>query len=298
MESGSSSRTDSLPQALTSGSIMANALTVDVEEYYHVSAFEAVIKRSDWGTLPSRVEVSTRRVLEILGDAGVKATFFTLGMVAERAPKLLRDIVAQGHELASHGYDHTRLPLLDRESLKQDLLRAKHGLEDAAGAAVIGYRAPSFSVGPANLWALEIVRDTGHAYSSSIYPGRRDLYGFPGAQRFAHREQSSGLLEIPVSTLRMFNRNWPCGGGGFFRLYPYQLTRWCFRRLNESERQPGVFYTHPWEFDLDQPRQTSVSAKSRFRHYHNLDKTAARLRCLLRDFQWRPMREVFAAELH
>jgi polysaccharide deacetylase family protein (PEP-CTERM system associated) len=270
---------------------------VDVEEYYHVSAFEGVISRSGWATLPSRVEVSTRRLLEILGEAGVKATFFTLGVVAERVPQLVRDIVARGHEVASHGYDHTRLTFLNRESLKQDLLRAKHGLEDAGGAAVIGYRAPSFSVGPATLWALELVRDTGHLYSSSIYPGRRDLYGFPGADRFAHREQRSGLLEIPVSTIRVLNRNWPCGGGGFFRLYPYWLTRWCFRRLNEHEGRPGVFYTHPWEFDADQPRQASVSAKTRFRHYHNLHKTSERLDQLLRDFRWGPLRQVFATEL-
>jgi polysaccharide deacetylase family protein (PEP-CTERM system associated) len=273
---------------------IVNAMTVDVEDYFQVAAFEDRISRSDWDRLPCRVDANTHRVLDVFAEHGVKGTFFTLGWVAERYPGLVRRIVAEGHEIASHGYDHTRLNEFDRDQLREDLLRTKGLLEDLAGTAVLGYRAPSYSIGARNLWALDVVQETGHVYSSSIYPIRHDLYGMPDAPRFPFRLRPDAILEIPVTTLRFAERNFPCGGGGYFRLMPYPLYRWAMRRVNDTDRQPGMFYFHPWEIDPTQPRVEGASLRSRFRHYVNLDTMEARLRRLLGDFRWGRMDEVFA----
>jgi polysaccharide deacetylase family protein (PEP-CTERM system associated) len=273
---------------------IVNAMTVDVEDYFQVAAFEDRISRSDWDRLPCRVDANTHRVLDVFAEHGVKSTFFTLGWVAERYPGLVRRIVAEGHEIASHGYDHTRLNEFDRDQLREDLLRTKGLLEDLAGTAVLGYRAPSYSIGARNLWALDVVQETGHVYSSSIYPIRHDLYGMPDAPRFPFRLRPDAILEIPVTTLRFAERNFPCGGGGYFRLMPYPLYRWAMRRVNDTDRQPGMFYFHPWEIDPTQPRVEGASLRSRFRHYVNLDTMEVRLRRLLGDFRWGRMDEVFA----
>jgi polysaccharide deacetylase family protein (PEP-CTERM system associated) len=273
---------------------IVNAMTVDVEDYFQVAAFEDQISRSDWDRWPCRVDANTHRVLDVFAEHRVKGTFFVLGWVAERYPGLVRRLVAEGHEIASHGYDHTRLNEFDRDQLREDLLRTKGLLEDLAGTAVLGYRAPSYSIGARNLWALDVVQETGHVYSSSIYPIRHDLYGMPDAPRFPFRLRPDAILEIPVTTLRFAERNFPCGGGGYFRLMPYPLYRWAMRRVNDTDRQPGMFYFHPWEIDPTQPRVEGASLRSRFRHYVNLGTMEARLRRLLGDFSWGRMDEVFA----
>jgi len=272
---------------------IVNAMTVDVEDYFQVAAFEDRISRSDWDRLPCRVDANTHRVLDVFAEHRVKGTFFMLGWVAQRYPELVRRLVAEGHEIASHGYDHTRLNEFDRDQLREDLLRTKGLLEDLAGTAVLGYRAPSYSIGARNLWALDVVQETGHVYSSSIYPIRHDLYGMPDAPRFPFRLRPDAILEIPVTTLRFAERNFPCGGGGYFRLMPYPLYRWAMHRVNDTDRQPGMFYFHPWEIDPTQPRVEGASLRSRFRHYVNLDTMEARLRRLLGDFRWGRMDEVF-----
>ena len=272
---------------------IVNALTVDVEDYFQVAAFEANIRRDDWDRMPCRVEANTNRVLDLFEARGVKGTFFVLGWIAERYPRLVRRIVADGHELASHGYDHTRLHHFDRGQLREDLLRTRGLLEQVGATAVIGYRAPSYSIGARNLWALDVVQETGHVYSSSIYPIRHDLYGMPDAPRFPFRLRPDAILEIPVTTVRLAERNLPCGGGGYFRLLPYPLYRWAMRRVNDSDGQPGMFYFHPWEVDPDQPRIPGASLRSRFRHYVNLHAMEGRLKRLLGDFRWGRMDEVF-----
>jgi polysaccharide deacetylase family protein (PEP-CTERM system associated) len=280
---------DSLP----AGTGIVNALTVDVEDYFQVAAFEGQFSRGDWDRLPCRVEANTNRVLDLFAERGLKGTFFMLGWVAERYPQLARRVVGEGHELASHGYDHVRVHGFDRDQLRADLVRTKALLEDLSGAQVIGYRAPSYSIGERNLWALDVVQETGHVYSSSIYPIRHDLYGMPGAPRFPFRLRPDAILEIPVTTLRIGGRNLPCGGGGYFRLLPYGLYRWAMRRVNEVDRQPGMFYFHPWEIDPQQPRVAGAPLRSRFRHYTNLDTMEVRLRRLLEDFRWDRMDRVF-----
>jgi polysaccharide deacetylase family protein (PEP-CTERM system associated) len=273
---------------------LANALTIDVEDYFQVSAFAPYIRRDEWDTRECRVERNVDRILALLDAQGTRATFFTLGWVAERYPALVRRIVDGGHELASHGHGHQRASELDRAAFRADVERAKKRLEDTGGAAVRGYRAPSFSIGPANLWALDTLLETGHVYSSSIYPIRHDHYGMPEAPRFAHR-RDNGLLEIPPTTLRLAGRNLPSSGGGFFRLLPYDVSRWMIRRVNRQDGQPAVFYFHPWEIDAAQPRVAGVDAKTRFRHYVNLHRNEAKLRRLLQDFRWARMDEVFLA---
>jgi polysaccharide deacetylase family protein (PEP-CTERM system associated) len=276
------------------GGEVVNALTVDVEDYFHVQAFAGVISRDDWEALPRRVERNTNRMLDLFAELGVKATFFTLGWVAERHPGIVRRIVADGHELASHGLTHRRADTQSREEFRDDVTRAKAILEDAGGVAVKGYRAATFSIGEGNWWAFEVLAETGHAYSSSIYPVTHDLYGMPNCPRGAFREERSGMTEIPLTTIRCFGRNLPCGGGGYFRLLPYGVTRWAMRRVNREDRQPCIFYTHPWEIDPDQPRQHQAPLKSRLRHYTNLAETEGRMRRLLRDFRWGRMDEAFA----
>ena len=272
-----------------------NALTIDVEDYFQVSAFAPHIPRSEWPTRECRVERNVDRILAMLDQHGTHATFFTLGWVAERYPALVRRIVAEGHELASHGYDHTRVHNFTPEQFRADVVRTKAVLEDIGGVQVRGYRAPSYSINAKNLWALDVLQETGHVYSSSIYPIRHDLYGMPDAPRFPFRFRPDGILEIPVTTVRMGGRNYPCGGGGYFRLLPYGAFRWMLARVNEQDRQSGLFYFHPWEVDPGQPRVKGAPLKSRFRHYLNLDSMASRLERLLGDFSWGRMDEVFGA---
>ena len=271
---------------------ITNALTIDVEDYFQVSAFAPYIARSTWDRCECRVERNVQRILALLAERQIRATFFTLGWIAERYPALVRDIVAGGHELASHGYGHERVSDLDEAAFRNDLLSAKHVLEDTGGVAVRGYRAPSFSIGKRNLWALETLLRTGHRYSSSIYPIAHDHYGMPDAPRFAYRTEQ-GLLEVPVTTLRMGSRNFPSSGGGYFRLLPYPVTRWMLQRVNRAERQPAIFYFHPWEIDPGQPRIPGTDAKTRFRHYVNIDRNEAKLVRLLDDFRWGRMDDIF-----
>jgi polysaccharide deacetylase family protein (PEP-CTERM system associated) len=270
-----------------------NALTVDVEEYFQVAAFERTIARSDWHRTASRVEYSTTRVLDLCAEKNAKATFFVLGWIAEKHPSLVSRIVADGHELASHGYDHTRLHQFTPTQFREDVIRTKRILEDIGGVPVRGYRAPSYSINGSNLWAHDVLQETGHVYSSSIYPIRHDLYGMPEAPRFAFRFRPDGILEIPVTTVQIGRRNFPCGGGGYFRLMPYPAFRWALQRVNRGDRQSGLFYFHPWEVDPGQPRVKGAPLKSRFRHYINLGTMHARLGRLLDDFRWGRMDEVF-----
>ncbi|HFD88024.1 MAG TPA: DUF3473 domain-containing protein [Gammaproteobacteria bacterium] len=268
-------------------------MTVDVEDYFQVSAFESHIPRNEWDLWPQRVEENTQRILDLFEQKNVKATFFTLGWVAERYPQLVREIVQRGHELACHGYSHVRVTEQSPEEFRQDVSLAKKILEDVSGVEVTGYRAASYSIGRNNLWALKILENLGFRYSSSIYPVKHDLYGMPDAPRFAfHPEVAPGLLEVPISTLPMGRRNLPCGGGGFFRLYPYWFSRWAMRRIN-GEGRPAVFYFHPWEVDPGQPRPTGLKPKTRLRHYLNLKKMEDRVRRLLEDFRWDTMTNVF-----
>jgi polysaccharide deacetylase family protein (PEP-CTERM system associated) len=273
-----------------------NALTIDVEDYFHVSAFAPHVPREDWDRLPCRVERNVDAILAMLTEHRTRATFFMLGWVAERYPGLVRRIVEQGHELASHGYAHRRVTEQSREEFREDVTRAKRLLEDISGVAVQGYRAPSFSIGEGNLWALECLSEAGYRYSSSIYPVRHDHYGMPGAPRFAFHPQGRSLLELPVTTVRYFNQNLPAGGGGYFRLLPYWVSRAWLKRVNEVDGRPCIFYFHPWEIDPQQPRFRQASALAKFRHYLNLERTEARLCRLLVDFAWGPIEHVFLAQ--
>jgi len=276
---------------------IVNALTVDVEDYFHVSAFASRIPRSQWDTMPCRVEGNIDRILCILEENHVKATFFTLGWVGKRYPELVRRITKHGHELASHGYSHERVDELSANAFLRDISLAKHVLEDISGVEVKGYRAPSFSIGREQSWALGCIEIAGYQYSSSIYPIVHDHYGIPDAPRFPYVARGS-VLEIPLSTVRLFGRNWPAAGGGYFRLLPYAISRWCIRQINWVERQPTVFYFHPWELDPQQPRVSNVSLKSRFRHYLNLSRMEDRLRSLLEDFSWDRVEHVFLGRGH
>lgn len=273
---------------------ITNALTIDVEDWFQVSAMAPYIRRSDWDTRECRVERNVERILALLDERQVKATFFTLGWVAERYPQLVRRIVDGGHELASHGHGHERASDLTPAALREDVGRAKQVLEDIAGVPVLGYRAPSFSISERNLWAFDTLAEAGYRYSSSLYPIRHDHYGMPDAPRFAHR-RDNGLLEIPITTLRVRERNFPSSGGGWFRLMPYAMTRWIIRRVNAEDRQAAIFYLHPWEIDPGQPRVPGIDAKTRFRHYVNIGRTEGRLQQLLADFRWGRMDRIFLA---
>lgn len=271
---------------------IVNALTVDVEDYFQVSAFAPHIARDAWPTMECRVERNIDRVLELLHDARATATFFTLGWIAERYPAMTRRIADAGHELASHGFGHERATEQSRDAFLADIRLAKAIIEDVASCDVHGYRAPSFSIGPSNVWAFDAIAEAGYRYSSSLYPIRHDHYGVPDAPRFAH-EVRPGLLEVPIATVRMLNANWPAGGGGYFRLLPYHVSQWSIRRINARDRQPAMFYFHPWELDPGQPRVPNVKVKARVRHYMNLHRMAPRLRRLLRDFRWNRADRVF-----
>jgi polysaccharide deacetylase family protein (PEP-CTERM system associated) len=274
------------------GASITNALTIDVEDYFQVSAFAPYIARADWERRECRVERNVDRILELLDEHDTAATFFTLGWIAERYPQLVRRLAEQGHEVASHGYGHERASDLNRADFRADIIRAKGVLEDLTGHAVNGYRAPSFSIGPGNLWALDTLARAGHRYSSSIYPIRHDHYGMPDAPRFAH-QAADGLIEIPITTLRLFNRNLPSSGGGYFRLLPYSLSRWMLRRVNRVDGETAVFYFHPWEIDAGQPRIDGIDRKTRFRHYLNIHRMERRLQSLLGDFKWGRMDHLF-----
>jgi polysaccharide deacetylase family protein (PEP-CTERM system associated) len=275
-----------------SAEAIVNALTVDVEDYFQVSAFAAHIPRSSWDSQPCRVEANIDRILGLLAETKVSATFFTLGWIAERYPALVRRVVDGGHELASHGYEHLRANEQAIGAFLADIRLAKAVLEDIAGREVKGYRAPSFSIGAANTWAFDCIAEAGYLYSSSIYPIRHDHYGSPDAPRFAYKVREN-LLEVPVATVRMLNSNWPAGGGGYFRLLPYGVSKWSIQRVNAVDRQPAMFYFHPWELDPTQPRVKGPGAKARFRHYLNLERTEPRLRRLLADFRWDRVDRVF-----
>jgi polysaccharide deacetylase family protein (PEP-CTERM system associated) len=269
-------------------------MTIDVEDYFQVSAFASHIPRDSWPSLACRVESNIDRILAMLDERDVKATFFTLGWIAERYPAMVRLIVDNGHELASHGHNHLRVSDQSPDEFLDDITRSKKLLEDIGGQAVIGYRAPSFSIGTRNLWALDILQEAGYRYSSSIYPIHHDHYGMPDAPRFKfHPRGPSGLVELPATTVKLFERNLPASGGGYFRLLPYSLSRWLMRRVNHTDLQPCIFYFHPWEIDPGQPRQKNIGLKTRFRHYVNLSRTEPRIRALLRDFQWGRMDHIF-----
>lgn len=272
--------------------VIVNALTIDVEDYFQVSAFAQHIPRDSWDTLPCRVEANVDRILALLAEHDARATFFTLGWLAERHPEMIRRIVAAGHELASHGYGHCRASEQGYGEFLADIRLAKAVLEDVASSAVNGYRAPSFSIGPANLWAFDCIAEAGYRYSSSVYPIRHDHYGAPDSPRFAH-EVRPGLLEVPVATVRALNANWPAGGGGYFRLLPYRVSRWSLRRINAVDGESAMFYFHPWEIDPEQPRVAGPGLKARFRHYLNLKRMESRLRRLLCDFRWERVDRVF-----
>lgn len=272
---------------------IVNAMTVDVEDYFHASVFDRAVPRSTWTDLESRVVPNTERLLQILNEANVRATFFVLGWVAERFPGLVRRIAESRHEVASHGFEHRLIYDQTPAAFREDIRRARHAIEDAAGVQVFGYRAPSFSVTTRSLWALDILCEEGYRYDASIFPVRHHRYGIPDAPRHPYFIEHHGrrLLEVPGSTVRLGSINLPVAGGGYFRLLPYAWTRWGIGRLNRLERRPAVFYLHPWEIDPDQPR-VRVRFLSRVRHYSNLAKTESRLRRLLRDFSFGPLGEV------
>jgi polysaccharide deacetylase family protein (PEP-CTERM system associated) len=271
-----------------------NAMTIDVEDWFQVQAFAGCISRNDWESLDRRVEQNTDRILKLLSDAGVFGTFFTLGWVAERHPALIRRIVAAGHELASHGYWHRLAHEQTPADFAADVGGARKVLEDVGGVAVAGYRAPTFSINRRNPWAFDVLAGQGYRYSSSVYPVRHDLYGVPGAPRVPYRVAAGRLLEIPMTTIRLFGRNLPCAGGGYFRLVPYAVYRAALRRFNRHDAAAGIFYTHPWEIDAAQPRVAAAPAMARFRHRLNLHLMPARLERLLRDFAWGRVDTVFA----
>lgn len=271
---------------------ITNALTIDVEDYFQVSALAPHFPREHWERVPCRIERNVDLILALLDEHGARATFFTLGWVAERYPQLVRRIAAGGHEVASHGYGHERASAQTPECFLADIRLARRVLEDLSGRAVVGYRAPSFSIGEGNRWAHDCIAEAGYAYSSSIYPIRHDHYGMPDAPRFPYR-LGNGLVEVPVTTVRWLGRNWPAGGGGYFRLLPYAVSRWQIARVNRDDQRAAIFYFHPWELDPGQPRVREASARTRFRHYLNLDRTEGRLRRLLSDFRWGRADEVF-----
>lgn len=274
-----------------------NALTIDVEDYYQVSAFEPYVNRSAWRSYECRLKSNMDRILEAMESAGVKGTFFFLGWLAERYPELPRRVSELGYEIASHGYQHVQVSHQDRNEFRQDVDRTKKILEDVSGSAVVGYRAASFSIAETNDWARDILAETGHRYSSSIYPIRHDRYGMHGAPRFACRLGSSGVVELPVTTVDLFGRRLPAGGGGYFRLLPYFWAKWSISRVNSIDSKPAIFYFHPWELDPNQPRITGIDLRTKFRHYVNLKGTEKKLRRLLSDFRWTTVASAFKEEI-
>src|SRR5215472_3458400 len=274
---------------------VTNAMTIDVEDYFHVEAFASTIDRKDWDRLPQRIERNTERILDILAASGAQATFFVLSWIAQRHPALVRRILADGHELASHGADHMRVDQLSAEAFRADVRQSKCVLEDAGGVLVLGYRAPTFSISRDTSWAHAILLEEGYRYSSSVYPVKHDLYGSPGAPRTAFAP-IRGFVEVPLTTVRICRIDVPASGGGYFRAFPYRLTRWLLDQANRDIGAPAVFYLHPWELDVDQPRQRRAPLLSRLRHYLNLGLTEGRLRRLLCDFRWARMDRLFLTD--
>ncbi|HEX4736172.1 MAG TPA: XrtA system polysaccharide deacetylase [Allosphingosinicella sp.] len=276
---------------------MLNALSVDVEDWFQVGAFETCISRDDWDTLPRRVEANADAVLALFDEAGVKGTFFTLGWVAERHPALMRRIAEAGHEIASHGWDHARVFTFTPEEFRADLRRASKAIEDACGATPRGYRAPSFSIDKRTPWAHPVLAEEGYAYSSSVAPVVHDHYGWPEAPRFAHRPlPDAELIELPVTTVEVAGRRLAAGGGGFFRLLPYCFSNWAVSRVNGAEGRPAVFYFHPWEIDPGQPRVAGAPLKSRLRHYSRLSTMRPKLLKFLKAHQWGRTTDVIERE--
>lgn len=273
---------------------VVNAMTVDVEDWFQVQAFAHCIGRDQWDGKESRIEANIERTLALFEAAGVHATFFTLGWIAERHRGMVRRIVAGGHELASHGWEHVRADTQTPATFRADVARTRMRLEDIGGVPVFGYRAATFSIGGRNLWAFRVLEEAGYLYSSSINPIRHDLYGMPDAPRTPFRPEDGALWEIPMTTVAAFGRNWPCAGGGYFRLLPYGLYRRGLGAVNVRERLPGIFYFHPWEVDPGQPRVSGAGWKSRLRHYTNLSRMRGKLERVMRDFAWDRMDRVFA----
>ena len=277
------------------GDPVVNAMSIDVEDYFHVSVFDGIVPRREWERMESRVVANTTRLLDLFDEFHVRSTFFVLGWVAERQPELVRTIAARGHEVASHGYAHRLIYDQTPSAFRDDVRRAKQLLEDAAGRRVVGYRAPSYSITPRSLWALDILLEEGYEYDSSIFPIRHDRYGIPVSDRrpYAIERPHGKLIEVPGSTTPFGPVNLPVAGGGYFRILPYWWTHWGIQRVNQLEHRPAVFYLHPWEIDPDQPR-LAAGRLGRFRHYRNLDKTEARLRQLLTDFRFDTMATLVA----
>ena len=273
---------------------MLNAITVDVEEYFHVEAFAGCIDPKSWGNFESRVERSVDIILRLLQNHGTRGTFFILGWIAERRPGLVRRIAEAGHEIGCHGFGHQRIHRQTQDQFRQDIQRARKVLTELAQNPVVCYRAPSFSITKTTLWALDVLAEEGFEIDSSIFPVRHDLYGIPDGKRFPYLETTPGgkrIFEFPPSTIRLVNNNWAVGGGGYLRLFPYQITRRAIQRLNNKEKQPAMVYFHPWEVDPAQPR-ISASPLSKFRHYVNLSKTEKKIERLLRDFHFGTVSEV------
>lgn len=275
---------------------IVNAMSIDVEDYFQVSAFNENINLADWANYDCRVERNMERMLALFAQHDVKATFFTLGWIAEKYPKIVRQIVAEGHELASHGRQHIRVFDQTPAEFTEDISSTKKLLEDIGGVEVCGYRAASFSIDERNLWAYDCLSEAGYQYSSSIYPVEHDHYGMPNAPRFSFYANSQGLIEVPISTVRFMNRLWPSGGGGYFRFFPYSVSKNLIKTVNKSEQRSAIFYLHPWEIDPEQPKQSNLSAKTNFRHYINLKHTYRRLGKLLQDFRWGRMDHIFLSQ--
>jgi len=266
---------------------IANGLSVDVEDWFQVGAFENVIERGEWDAIDTRVESNVAAILDLFAEAEVSATFFTLGWVARKHPAIIRRIADAGHEIASHGYDHARVFNFDRKSFGEDIKLARDILEDCSGQKVTGYRAPSFSIDQRTPWAFMELAEQGYAYSSSVAPIAHDHYGWPEAPRFAFRPLPwSDLVEIPVTTAMLGGRRVAAGGGGFFRVLPYGFSRWAIRQVNRREERPAVFYFHPWEIDPAQPRVGNAPMRSKLRHYTGLSKMSGKLRELIHEFRW------------
>jgi len=276
--------------------MVVNGLSVDIEDWFQVGAFERTVRRADWDTLQSRVERNSDAVLALFARHGVYATFFTLGWVAERYPDLIRRIAAAGHEVASHGWDHVRVFTMTPGQFRADIGRTRALIEDLTGRRVAGYRAPSFSIDRRTPWAHEILAEEGYVYSSSVVPISHDHYGWPGAPRFAFRPvKESALVELPVTTAKFGGKLLAAGGGGFFRLLPYRFSRWAIRQVNREGR-PAIFYFHPWEIDPGQPRLGNAPLRSKLRHYSRLGAMEAKLDRLIEEFRWGSVADAAAAE--
>ncbi len=275
--------------------VQKHAMTVDVEDYFHVSAFDSIFSEKDWPSIEHRVNDNTRRLLDLFEQHNTKSTFFILGAVAEKFPDLVKEIDKRGHEVASHGFAHRRATTQTQSVFKEDVYRSKSFLEDTIGRSIVGYRAPSFSINDTNEWAYETLVELGFQYSSSTYPIEHDLYGVPDWPRFKY-VRPEGIIEIPIPTLRKNGENKGIGGGGYFRLYPYWLSKRRIQKFEQQENAPYSFYFHPWEIDPNQPRIKEASFKSKFRHYVNLDKMEGKIAKLLTDFQWDTMQNVYTKE--